>query len=71
MYSIKQLTKYKNYVIQPYYHSHAEPDKQWGYRIWRGYELLCVNEVGCKSSKDAIKAAIQEVDKGFICRLCL
>ena len=71
MYSTKQLIKYKDYAIQPYYHSHAETDKQWGYRIWKGYELLCVNEVGCKSSQDAIKAAIQEVDKGFICRLCL
>jgi len=69
MYTIQKLTKYKVYVIEPYYHSHLESDKQWGYRIWKGYELLCVNEVGCKSLRDAIKAAIQEVDKGFICRL--
>jgi len=70
MYITKQLTEYKDYVIQPYYHSHPEPDKQWGYRIWKGYELLCVNEVGCKSSQEAIKAAMEEVDKGFLCRFC-
>lgn len=71
MYSTKELIKYKNYVIQPYHHSHKALDKQWGYRIWKGYELMCVNEVGNRSSQEAIKAAIQEVDKGCLCRLCL
>lgn len=66
MYSTKELIKYKNYVIQPYHHSHQVPDKQWGYRIWKGYELMCVDEVGCQSSVEAIKAAIHEIDKGFL-----
>ncbi|MGB3636790.1 MAG: hypothetical protein WBA39_04250 [Rivularia sp. (in: cyanobacteria)] len=70
MYSTKELIKYKNYVIQPYHHSHEASDKQWGYRIWKGYELMCVDEVGTQSSLKAIKAAIQEIEKGFLCRFC-
>ncbi|MEL6460562.1 MAG: hypothetical protein AAFQ91_20265 [Cyanobacteria bacterium J06621_15] len=70
MYITKELTKYKDYVIEPYCHSHLESDKQWGYRIWKGYELMCVNEEGYESSPKAIKAAIQEIDKGFLCKLC-
>lgn len=66
MYSTKELTKYKDYVIQPYYHSHQAPDKRWGYRIWKGYELMCVNENGSESSKKAVIAAIKEIDKGFL-----
>ena len=68
MYSTEKLAEYKNYVIQPYHHSHEAPGKQWGYRIWKGYELMCVDEVGTQSSVEAIKAAIQEIDKGFLCR---
>lgn len=71
MYSTKELTRYKDYVIQPYYHSHEVPGKQWGYRIWKGYELMCVDDVGCKSCQEAVKTAMQEVDKGFLCRFCL
>lgn len=67
MYSTKKqkLTSYKGYTIQPYYHSHETPDKKWGYRVWKAYELMCVDEVGCKSSQEAIVSAKQEVDKGF------
>ncbi|MEA5596506.1 hypothetical protein [Rivularia sp. UHCC 0363] len=71
MYSTKELTKYKGYVIQAYHHSHETLDKQWGYRIWKGYELMCVDEVGCKSSQEAIIAARKEIDRGFICRFYL
>lgn len=71
MYRSKELTRYKGYVIQPYYHCHQTPDKQWGYRIWKAYELMCVDEVGCKSSQEAIEIAKQEVDKGFYDIFCL
>ncbi len=70
MYRTKELIKYKNYVIQPYHHSHQAADKQWGYRIWKGYELMCVDEIGTQSSLEAIKAAIQEIEKGFLSRFC-
>lgn len=66
MYSTKELIRYKNYLIQPYHHAHEAPDKQWGYRIWKGYELMCVGEVGTQSSQQAIKAAIQQIDRGFL-----
>jgi hypothetical protein len=71
MYSTKELRSYKGYLIEPYYHSHEAPNKQWGYRIWKGYELMCVDEVGCKSSRRAVIEAQQEIDKGFLCRFCL
>ena len=70
MYRTKELFKYKDYVIQPYYHSHLEPDEKWGYRKWKGYELLCVNEVGCKCLQEAIIAAMKEIDMGLLCRFC-
>jgi hypothetical protein len=70
MYSTKELIKYKNYVIQPYHHSHKALDKQWGYRIWKGYELMCVDEGGTQSPVEAIKAAIREIDRGFLCQFC-
>ncbi|MCJ8279527.1 MAG: hypothetical protein MJK14_06240, partial [Rivularia sp. ALOHA_DT_140] len=41
MYSKKHLTKYKDYVIQPYYHSHQQPDKQWVYRVWDLQVINC------------------------------
>lgn len=65
MYSTKELTKYKGYFIEPYYHSHQAPDKRWGYRIWKGYELMCVDEVGCKCSQKAVITAQQEIDKDY------
>lgn len=67
MYRTKELTLYKNYVIQPYHHSHQAPDKQWGYRVWKGFELMCVDEIGCKSSQEAVLAAMLEVDRGLPC----
>ncbi|MGD1911112.1 MAG: hypothetical protein ACFB2X_09720 [Rivularia sp. (in: cyanobacteria)] len=71
MYSIDEVTRYKGYVIQLYYHSHQVTEKQWGYRIWKGYELTCVDEFGCKSSQEAVAAAKQEIDKGFYRICCL
>ena len=65
MYNTKELISYKGYVIQKYYHSHQTPGKQWGYRVWKGYELMCVDEVGCESPQKAIANAKLEVDKGF------
>jgi len=70
MYDTKEITKYKGYVIQPYYHCHQALNKRWGYRVWKGYELMCVDEIGCKSFQEAIKTAIQEIEKGSLCRLC-
>lgn len=71
MYNTNQLTEYKGYAIQLYYHCHQPPEKQWGYRIWKGYELMCVNVVGCKSSQEALVHAKQEIDKGFNRICCL
>ncbi|MEM9925864.1 MAG: hypothetical protein AAF915_19290 [Cyanobacteria bacterium P01_D01_bin.50] len=69
MYSTDEVTRYEGYVIQLYYHSHQVVEKQWGYRIWKGYELMCVDGRGCKSSQEAVAAAKQEIDKGFH-RIC-
>lgn len=71
MYSTKELTRYKGYAILLYYHSHQAPDTQWGYRIWKGYELMYVDEIGCKSPQEAINSAKQEIDKGLNCISCL
>ncbi len=49
----------------------SEPDTQWGYRIWKGYELMYVDEIGCKSPQEAINSAKQEIDKGLNCISCL
>ncbi|MEO1375708.1 MAG: hypothetical protein AAFW70_15610 [Cyanobacteria bacterium J06635_10] len=69
MYSTQEVTRYKGYVIQLYYHSHQVPENQWEYQIWKGYELMCVDGFGCKSSQETIAAAKQEIDKGFD-RIC-